>query len=463
MAELTQTKLQSTKSAPPPAELPILGKAQPEDISFFGRTNYVAALEEKKFVFGIKRIDRRRHMYVVGKSGVGKSKLLELLIRQDIASGRGVCVFDPHGDLIEDLLAFIPEKRINDVVMIDPSDPEAAIAFNPFYNVDPTFRHQLTESLIEILEAQFGASWEPRMEHIFRFICLALLDYPQANMRGMISMLTDPAYRALVIPYIGDEMVRRFWESEFPDWSKNEKVEIEAISPLINKLGQYLSDPLLRAVLSHVQNKIDLHQLVATQKIIFINMCFGKLGKENASFFAGLFIAKLKEVGMLRSRLLEKDRKDFYIYIDEFPSLVTETFENLMSEVRKYRLPMTISHQYLGQIIDHFRSSIFANVGTIAVFRVGGEDAAKLENELAPIFKVKDMINLGRREFYIKLTIDGEAYDPFSAETLSALPANHSSFRDRIIDASRTTYAVRFAKAAPPPPQLPTLPSSTTI
>ncbi|MFA4942646.1 MAG: DUF87 domain-containing protein, partial [Patescibacteria group bacterium] len=212
-------KIQNIKYAPPPPELPVLGKVLPEDTSFIGRTNYVAGFEEKKFVFGIKRSDRRRHLYVIGKSGVGKSKLLELLIRQDIAYGKGVCIIDPHGDVIDAILDFIPENRVNDVCIIDPSDAEFPVSFNPLANIDPLFKHQLAQGLIEVMKKQFGANWTPRLEHVFRFTVLALLDYPDATMRGMVSILTNKGYRDAVIEHIKDDMVKRFWSIEFLDWS----------------------------------------------------------------------------------------------------------------------------------------------------------------------------------------------------------------------------------------------------
>ena len=435
-----QNKIQIIKYAPPPSELPMLGTVDPAETSFIGRTNYVSGLEEKKFVFGMLRDDRRRHLYIIGKSGVGKSKMLELLVRQDIAYGKGVVFLDPHGDVIEELLDFIPEDRIEDVVLIDPSDAQYPVSFNPLANVDPEFKHQLTQGLIEVMEKQFGANWTPRLDHVFRFTTLALLDYPHATMRGMISMLTDRNYRQKVVEYIEDDMVKRFWAIEFADWS--EKFDTDAIIPLVNKLGQFLSDPMLRNIFGQKQNKIDLEQLMNDEKIVFINLSKGRLGEENSSFFGSMFITKVKQAGMQRARLLEKDRKDTYLYVDEFHNLVTETFENLLSEARKYGLALTMAHQYLGQLIPKVQAAVLGNVGTIVVFRVGGEDAKLLESDMAPIFKIKDMINLGKREFYIKLMIHGESYDPFSAETLKVLPANHPSYRKQILEESRRKYSI---------------------
>ncbi|MBI4094992.1 MAG: type IV secretion system DNA-binding domain-containing protein [Candidatus Liptonbacteria bacterium] len=433
-------KIQIIKYAPPPPELPMHGRVDPAEVSFIGRTNYVAALEEKRFIFGIKRHDRRRHVYIIGKSGVGKSKLLELMIRQDIGYGHGVCLMDPHGDVIEEILDFIPEERIEDVVIVNPADKDYPASFNPLANVDPFFKHQLTQGLIEVMEKQFGANWTPRLEHVFRFTSLALLDYPHATMRGMISMLTDRNYRQKVIEYIEDDMVKRFWAIEFADWS--EKFDTDAIIPLVNKLGQFLSDPLLRNIFGQKENKIRLDELMQEKKIILINLSKGRLGEENSSFLGSMFITKIKQAGMSRAALPEKDRHDFYLYVDEFHNLVTETFENILSEARKYAISLTVAHQYVGQIIPRVQAAVLGNTGCIIIFRVGGEDAERMKPEMEPIFEVKDMINLGMQEFYIKMTIDGETYDPFSAETLKVLPPTHASFKERIVEASRRKYSI---------------------
>ena len=440
-----QSKVQIITHAPPPPDLPVYQRTDPKDVVFFGRTNYVAALEEKRFVFGIKRGDRRRHMYIVGKSGVGKSKLLELMVRQDIAYGHGLCLIDPHGDVIQTILDFVPEERAGDVVLIDPSDTKYPVSFNPLENVEPEMKHQLTQGLIEVMEKQFGANWTPRLEHVFRFTCLALLDYPNATMRGMISMLTDREYRQKVVDYITDDMVKRFWAVEFADWS--EKFDTEAIIPLVNKLGQFLSNPLLRNIFAQKGNKVDLEDIMNNRKILLINLSKGKLGEENSSFFGSMFITKIKQAGMARADLPEDKRIDFYLYVDEFHNLVTETFENLFTEARKYGLCMIVAHQYMEQLISSVRATVLGNSGTIVVFRVGGDDAKKLEAEMTPIFKAKDMINLGMQEFYIKMTIDGNTYDPFSAETLKVLPAGHESLKGKIIQYSREHYAIPIEEA----------------
>jgi len=439
-------RVQIIKYGPPPPELPVFGKVNPEEVSFIGRTNYVASLEEKKFIFGIKRVDRRRHLYIVGKSGVGKTKLLELMIRQDITYGHGVCLIDPHGDVIDAMMDYVPKERVEDVCIIDPGDVDFPASFNPLANVDPMFKFQLTQGLIEVLQKQFGANWTPRLEHVFRFTCLALLDYPHATMRGMISMLTDRNYRQKVVEYITDDMVKRFFAIEFADWS--EKFDTDAIIPLVNKLGQFLSDPLLRNIFGQKQNKIDISELMNQEKIILINLSKGRLGEENSSFLGSMFLTKIKQAGMERAAIPEKDRKDFYLYVDEFQNVVTQTFENILSEARKYALNLTIAHQYVGQILPKVHQAVLGNCGSVITFRIGGEDAVKMKPEFAPLFDVKDMINLAVGEFYIKMTIDGESYDPFSAETLRILPPTHPSYREEVIASSRMKYSIPKGDAA---------------
>lgn len=437
-------KIHLAKYGPPPPELPVYQQVDPREVSFIGRTNYEAPLESKKYIFGIKRKDRRRHLYIIGKSGVGKSKLLELLARQDISYGHGLCFIDPHGDVIEEILNFIPEERIKDVILVDPSDAEWPVSFNPLQKVPQDLKHQMAQGLIEVMEKQFGANWTPRLEHVFRFTTLALLDYPEATLRGMISMLTDRPYRQKVIEHITDGMVKRFFAVEFADWS--ERFDTDAIIPLVNKLGQFLSMPMLRNIFAQKENKIDFEEIMNNRKILLINLSKGKLGEENSSFFGSMFITKIKQAGMARAKLVEDKRIDFYLYVDEFHNLITDSFVNLFAESRKYGLDLTVAHQFTAQLLPEVLATVLGNVANLVVFRVGGDDAAHLETEMTPVFKAKDMINLGTQEFYIKETIDGETYDPFSAETLKVLAPTHSSNKNRIIETSRKEYSTPLAE-----------------
>lgn len=437
-------EIEVAKKAPPPPELPRYKMVEPKDVSFFGITNYKATLEEKRYVFGIKRADRRRHMYIIGKSGVGKSKLLELLIRSDVYYGHGVCVIDPHGDLVETILDAVPEHRINDTILIDPADYNFPISFNPLANIKKEDKYLVTQGLIEVMKKQFGANWTPRLEHVFRFVALAMLDYPEATVNGMIKLLTDQNYRQKVVQFIQDDMVKRFWAIEFADWS--ERFDNEAIIPLVNKLSEFLSNPLLRNIFAQVENKIDFEEIMNTQKIILINLSKGKIGEENANFFGSMFITKIYQAGLARAYLPEKKRLDFYIYIDEFQNFMTNTLANLFSESRKYGVCMTVAHQYLGQLTGEVKTTVLGNTGNIVIFRVGGEDAATLAQELTPIFAAEDIVNLGVREFYIKLAIDGQTFDPFSGETLPVFDPEFNTNREKVRDHTRKNYAIPIEK-----------------
>ncbi|MEK7631150.1 MAG: type IV secretion system DNA-binding domain-containing protein [Patescibacteria group bacterium] len=432
-------KIHLIKYAPPPSNLPIYQRVDPRMVSFFGRTNYEAALEEKKFIFGINRADRTRHMYIIGKRGVGKTKLTETLIRQDIAYGYGVCVIDPDGDLISSILDFIPEERAADVIVIDPSDTQHSVAFNPLADVEPQLRHQVARGLVEIIERQFGNTWNGQIEHLFRFACLALLDYPYATFKDFVTILKDIDFRMEVAEHSKDETVKRFWVTEFRAWA--DKYEAEAVTPLINKLWAFIANPFLKGMFAEKTNKIDFDGVLSGEKIVLINLAKGKIGDDNASLLGSLCILKLQEAGIARAADKENARRDFYLYIHEFQGLVTNTFLNFLAESRKYGIAQTISHQYTTQLNSDAFASVLGAIGTMVVFRVGGDDATRLERELTPVFSAKDMINLGMREFYIKLTIEGNAYDPFSAETLELLEPPRESLRVKILERSRRQYA----------------------
>ena len=432
-------KIQNIKYAPPPTELSVLGKGEQRDIVFIGRTNYVAALEEKKYIFGIKRSDIRHHLYILGKSGVGKSKLQELMIRQDIAYGHGVCLIDSDGGLIDNILDFIPENRINDVCLIDIEDVEFPFAFNIFSNVDDGFKYQLNQGLINIFEKQFGLNWNPRLEHILRMTIFALLDYPLATIGGIIKILDNKEYRDDVISYIKDDMVKKFWLEEFEDWSL--KFESDAVIPIKNRFSQFLSNPILSNIFNQNENKINIDEIIKTQKILLVNLSHNKIGEENASLLGAIILIKLKQAGVYRSDVDFKNKQDFYVYIDDIHSIATETFGDMLSESKKYGINLIFSNRNNSQIPFKIEQDILSNVGTIIVFRVSGEDATKLKPEFSSVFDIKDMVNLGVGEFYIKTIIEGESYDPFSAESLRVLTPDHRSFKNEIFKNSRIKYS----------------------
>lgn len=423
----------------PPDTLPIRGVIPEQELSLFGQTNYSRGYSPTRYVFGIKRKDRRRHLYVIGKSGVGKTKLLEQLIRADIFYGHGIGVIDPHGDLINSILEFIPENRINDVIVIDPADRDFPVSFNPIASIAEEDKHMVTDSIIEIFKKQFGSDWSPRIEHLLRFSTLAMIDYPQGTLNGMVSLLSSGPYRSKVIEHIKDTVVRRFWAIEFPEWAQ--RYDAEAVSPLLNKLGQLLADPLMRNIFGQLENRVDLYDVMQKKMILLVNLSKGRVGDEKSAFFGAVLITKLYQASMQRIRLPENQRTPFYLYVDEFQNIATKTFENILAEARKFGFALTVANQNLSQLTPSLRSSLFGNVASMVVFQISAEDAAIMEMEMKPVFEMQDMINLSEREVYVKMTIDGRRWDPFSADVLPVTTPKHPPFNERIIRQSREKYA----------------------
>ena len=418
------------KKSEPPQDLPKKGE---KDMSLFGITNYHNNYE----VFGVKRSDRRRHLYAIGKSGVGKSKLLELLIKEDIDAGKGIGVLDPHGDLIDSIMEFIPKERIQDVVYMNPGDVDFPISFNPMENVDEQYKMQVTLGFIQIFKKLFGSNWSDRLEHVLRYTVLALLDSPNTTILSILKMLTDKNYRQNIVSRIKDNVVKNFWVSEFAGWS--EKFDAEAITPLLNKVGQFVSTNMIRNIIGQPQSKFNIRDIMDKEKILLMKVSKGLLGEENSSLLGSIIITKLYQAAMARADQKEEDRKDFYFYVDEFQNFATDTFAEILSEARKYKLNLTIAHQYMGQLPPVVQKTVFGNVGSIISFRVGAEDATVLAGEYTPVFKERDIINLGIREFYCKMTVNGEVREPFSGRTLD-VPKMKEHFVPEIIEYSRKQY-----------------------
>lgn len=420
------------KKHEPPLNLPT---QDGDKISMFGKTNYHNIFQP----FGILREDRRRHLYVVGKSGTGKSKLLEMLIQSDILAGKGVCVLDPHGDLVDNVMRMIPEHRKDDVIYFDPADTEFPIAFNPLETVDEKFKMQMTIGFIDIFKKLFGANWSDRLEHVLRYTTLALLDSPNTTVLSILKMLSDKDYRQRIVARIQDSVVKNFWVSEFAGWS--EKFDSEAITPLLNKVGQLVSTDMVRNIIGQPKNTFNIRDVMDNQKILLMKVSKGLLGEENSSLIGAMIITKIYQSAMARADMREEDRKDFYFYVDEFQNFATDTFSEILSEARKYRLCLTVAHQYLGQLDDGVRKTVFGNVGSMINFRVGAEDAVILAEEYNPIFNVRDIINLGVREFYTKMSIAGELTEPFSGRTLD-ISYPKDDFSKEIIGISRKNYCM---------------------
>ncbi|MEK7137271.1 MAG: type IV secretory system conjugative DNA transfer family protein [Patescibacteria group bacterium] len=419
------------RRAEPPYDLPREGE---QDVLPFGFTNY----HNQKMPFGLLRQDRARHLYVVGKSGTGKSKLLELLISTDIKEGKGVCVMDPHGDLVDAVVKHVPKERVNDVVYFNPMDIEFPIAFNPMEAVKPELKLRVTIGFIEIFKKIFGANWTPRLEHVLRQTTLALLDSKGTTVFSILKMLSDKNYRQTIVSRIEDSVVKNFWVNEFAAWS--EKFDNEAITPLLNKVGQLVSTSLIRNIIGQPFNTFNIRAVMDNQKIMLVKLNKGLLGEENAALLGAMMITKIQQAALERADIAEEERKQFYLYCDEFQYFATDTFAEILSEARKYRLSLTISHQYLGQLNNVVRTTVFGNIGTIISFRVGAEDAVILEKEFTPVFSVRDIINLAVREFYIKMSVRGQTRDAFSGMTMDCA-APEQNFHDEIVERSRTTFA----------------------
>lgn len=423
-----------SKRAPAPDILPREGM-NTDSLSVIGETNY----RNDRTRFGILQEDRRRHMYVIGKTGVGKSRFLELLMISDIQNGRGLCLIDPHGDLAEAVLQQIPKERVKDVIYVNPADRDFPIAFNPLeYTQDYEKRQHIAYFFISIFKKIFSSDWNERMEHILRYIILALLETPDSNILGIPRMLSDTKYRHRVIAQLKDPVVKTFWANEFASW--NEQYSTQAIVPILNKVGQFISNPIIRNMVGQQKNALDFSEFMNKGKIVIINVSKGKLGEENAALLGSMFITKIQQAALSRANIPENERRDFYFYIDEFQNFATEAFQSILSESRKYRLNLTIAHQYIDQLSEDIKSSVFGNVASLFVFATGGDDAAYLANEFTPTFTKEDILGLEAREMYVKMSVRGRTTRPFSARTIDT-PKSQFDFTPDIEGNTQEKYA----------------------
>ncbi len=409
-----------------------------DNVIFFAQTNFRNQMRR----FGIKVDDRRRHMYLIGKTGMGKSTVLENMIIEDIRAGRGVAVVDPHGDLAEKIIQYVPNNRINDVVYFNPSDIDYPIAFNLVEQVEPHLRHLVASGLIGVFQKLWADSWGPRLEYILRNSILAILDFPGSTLLGVVRMLSDKEYRKKVVANIKDPVVKSFWEKEFAGYA--DKFASEAVSPIQNKVGQFLSSSFMRNIVGQVKSSIDMREIMDEGKILIMNLSKGRIGEDNSALLGAMMITKIQLAAMSRVDIAEEKRRDFYLYIDEFQNFSTESFANILSEARKYRLNLIMAHQYIEQLDERVKPAVFGNVGTIIVFRVGASDAEELVKEFTPVFTEEDIVNLPKYEMYLKLMIDGISSDPFSAIGLPPLPSEErTNNTEKVIAYSREKYATK--------------------
>jgi len=447
----------SNKTAEPPAKLPVItgNEAIDENISAFGLTNF----RGMKHQFGMLRGDRSRHVYIIGQTGAGKSGTLELFALSDIYHGQGYAIIDPHGDFAVNNMRFIPESRLKDVVYFNPADTAYPLGFNPLEVTNPSQKTNISSEVIGVLKRMFGESWGPRLEYILRYTILALLDRPETTMLDITRMLTDKKFREDTLSYCKDTVVMQFWRVEFASW--NDKFVAEAIAPVLNKVGAFTANPIIRNIIGQPKSTFNIRQIMDEGKILIVNLSKGLVGEDNASILGAFLVTKIQLAAMSRSDIPNiEDRRPFYLYVDEFQNFATDSFATILSEARKYGLNLTVANQYISQMSDTVRDAVFGNVGTMICFRVSADDAPILSKQFEPQFEPNDLLQMHNRNFIINMVIKGEKSPAFSASTLTLPPAQTDS-SSLIIENTRRNYSrsradveAEIDKAIQPPQHL---------
>lgn len=404
-----------------------------DSITPFAITDY----RDRKDVFGIRKKDRRGHMYIVGKTGTGKSTLLKNFLAADLRRGEGVALIDPHGDLAQDILHFVPEERMEDVVFFNPEDIGYPIAFNPLAEVPPDLRFLAVSGMMSVFKKIWPDYWGPRLEHILRYSLLTLLEHPGSTLLDLSRLLVDREFRMNALRSVRDPMVREFWMFQSDKYSSS--MRSDAISPVLNKVGQLSASQPLRYILGQSRNAFDLRKMMDEGKILIANLAKGRIGEDNCYLLGALLVSKIMLAVTSRADISESERRPFYLYVDEVHNFLTPAFADILSESRKYGLNLILAHQYTEQLDEKMRSAVFGNVGTIISFRVGLEDARLLSKEFYPVFDAPDIIGLPSYHIYLKLMIDGTSSRPFSAITLPP-PRAEASHKFEIIEFSRMKY-----------------------
>jgi len=425
----------NSKVGEPPSDLPT------ENVTYLGETLF----RGKRVRFGMKNNeDRLRHMYLIGKTGAGKSTLLNLMLVQDIIAGRGVGVLDPHGETIDAVLEKIPEHRKEDVVVFDPSDVERPVGLNLLEIDDPSQKNILASALLSAIKQHFDYSWGPRLEYLLNYALLTLLDVPGTTMLGVTRLLEDVNYQRYILHQVKDPVVKRFWEREYKDMKGNQKLVTEAIAPIQNKVNRFLSSSTIRNILVQKKSTIDMWEVMQSGKILLMNLSKGKIGSDNANLLGALLVSRLQFMALQRAKIPPDQRKPYHLYVDEFQNFATGSFEEILSESRKYKLGLNLTHQYTDQLPEQLLKAVFGNVGTIATFSLGAPDARILASEFQPYFDEEDIISLDKFHIYIKMMVDGMTTLPFSARILlpweehEMMPDTH--LKDEILELSRAKY-----------------------
>ena len=431
--ETPNMKWTNTKTSEPPSNIPVEGLSEAGETSLFGLTNF----RGRHLKFGIRRKDRGRHMYIIGQTGAGKSFLLQLLTLSDIYHDQGFAIVDPHGDFATDIMKYIPEHRLNDVIYLNPADREFPMAFNPMELTDPAMKDHISSELVGVLKRMFD-SWGPRLEYILRYTLLALLDHPDSTMLDIPRMLTEKDFRKQVISNINDPVVKSFWVTEFASW--NEKFASEAVAPVLNKVGAFVANPLVRNIIGQKKSAFNIRQIMDEGKILLVNLSRGQVGEDNAAILGALMVTKIQLAAMSRADMPLEDRRPFYLYVDEFQNFATDSFAVILSEARKYGLNLTVANQYVSQMPEVVRDAVFGNVGTMVSFRIGPGDSTVLGRYFEPVFEAIDLTKLHNQNIFISMIIDGEKAPPFSASTLR-MPDPENDLTQRIIEMTRERFA----------------------
>lgn len=422
-----------------PDNLPIaegLTLEEKQQITFIGKTEY----KNQLMTFGIHRKDRPRHVYTIGKSGTGKTTLIANMAIEDIRKGEGVAVVDPHGDLMSILLQYIPKNRINDVCYFNPADPEYTYPLNPLEVNNPSQQELVASGIVSIFHKLYGHSWGPRLEHILRNSLLTLTAVPDTTLGDVIRILTDKNFREKIVDKLGDKTLKAFWQKEFD--KMGERLRAEAISPILNKVGQFVTSPLIRQVLAYPKSKVRIEEIMNQGKILLVDLSSGKIGEDNSALLGAMIITQIQLSAMNRVYIPEQERRPFYLFVDEFQNFATKSFIKILSEARKFKLSLTLANQYMAQLEPEIQSAILGNVGSLISFLVGSQDAQILDREFGENYGPDDLVTLGRFQTLSRLSIGWQASNPFYAVTLP-LPDCVNKNREKIIKMSRAQFGRR--------------------
>jgi hypothetical protein len=423
-----------SKKLEPPMNLP---KSSDDGVTVFAETDY----RGNRMDFGIKREDRRKHFYILGKTGVGKSTVFKNMFISDILRGDGACIVDPHGELVDELLDFIPPERVEDVIYFNPTDTQYPIGFNLLELKDKSQRDLIADGVVEVFKKQFGDSWGPRLQYILTNTVATALEAQGTTLLSVTRLLLDKNYRKFILKQVDDPILIKFWEDEFTQMSQNQKLLSEAISPIQNKVGRFISSAVTRNIVGQVKSTIDLREIMDNKKILLVNLAQGKLGEETASLLGGMIITRLQSTALERVDMPADERNDFFLFVDEFQNFATDSFAKILSEARKFKLDLCMTNQYIDQLPLTVRQAIFGNVGTLGSFVVSQADASILEKEFAPNVTSADLVSLDAHSMYIKLCIDGMTSNTFSSRSL---PPRFEQFglREKVVALSREKYGV---------------------